>query len=181
MKYQRVYEAFAGCSADRLYSRCWRCCALCVCAMVLQCGPIRTSSVTICCQRETCCSKHVWLIRSPGRSQNVFSKWDNFVLSLTLSSFLSLFSFFVQCFSSFLCTIYFLFVAFTTQKMCCQLFAELDIGFSTFSLTNRCREKLNQNTSFILHQGLNIGVPSSAARHYPAFKSLLSLLLASAF
>lgn len=67
-----VYQAIAGWSADRLCSRCWRCYAPCVWAMVWQCGPIRTSSVTICCQKETCCSKHVWLIRSPGTIWSVY-------------------------------------------------------------------------------------------------------------
>ena len=64
------YWATAVLSADGLCSRCWRCCALCVCAIVWLCAPIRTSSVTACCQTEICFSKHVWLIRSPGTSSS---------------------------------------------------------------------------------------------------------------
>lgn len=64
-------------------SRFWRCCDLCVCAPTWRCGPIRTTSVTACCQTETCCSKHVWLIRSPG-TFGMFSKIKNNLFFLTL-------------------------------------------------------------------------------------------------
>lgn len=71
--FPRVYRAVAWRGVDRLCSRSWRCCVPCVCATVWQCGPIRTTSATTCCQTETCCCKPVWWIRSPGTIKHVLS------------------------------------------------------------------------------------------------------------
>lgn len=89
-------DAVAGSSANRLPCRCWRCFVHCACATALRCAPIRTSSVKICCPRETCCCKLVWLIRSPGTRVNVLAKRDNTVndlLMLFISFFLGMLNF----------------------------------------------------------------------------------------
>lgn len=46
--------------------RFWMCSVRCVCVTAWLCEPIRTSSVTTCCQKEICCYKPSWSMMSRG-------------------------------------------------------------------------------------------------------------------